>query len=152
MSIAENTALFSLIGTTYGGDGQVTFALPDLRGRVAVGNGTGPSLPAWNLGEVTGSEMVSLISSQLPMHTHIAVGTVTPFANTGVANQANPGNGYNNTVAADSYSSPTNAVGGATTFTVTLGTTGGSQAHDNMMPYLTLNYIIATEGIYPSRN
>ncbi len=152
MSIAENTALFSLIGTTYGGDGQVTFALPDLRGRVAVGTGAGPGLPNWILGEVTGSETVNLILPQLPTHIHTANGTVTPFANTGTASQANPGGGYNNTVTADSYSTPTNTVMGSTTFNMTLGTTGGSQPHDNMMPYLALNYIIATEGIFPSRN
>jgi microcystin-dependent protein len=152
MSIAENTALFSLIGTVYGGDGQVTFALPDLRGRIAVGTGVGPGLPNWDLGEVTGSETVTLISTQLPAHTHSAIGTVTPFANTGTANQPNPGGGFNNTVLADSYSTPTNTVMGSTNFNVVLGTTGGSQPHENMMPYLALNFIIATEGIYPSRN
>ncbi|HEX2898890.1 MAG TPA: tail fiber protein, partial [Bacteroidia bacterium] len=83
MSIAENTALFSLLGTTYGGDGQTTFALPDLRGRVPVGTGQGAGLSFWDLGEVEGSEGVTLILSQLAAHNHTATASISQKANIG---------------------------------------------------------------------
>ena len=153
LSIAENTALFSLLGTTYGGDGQVTFALPDLRSRVPVGTGQGGGLSYWDLGEVQGSESVTLISSQLPSHNHSATASVTPPAKTdGVGANAGPQGGYFSVSNLDMYSTPHNNVGGATQFTLNVGISGGSQPHNNLMPYLAMNYIIAVEGIYPSRN
>lgn len=153
LSIAENTALFSLIGTTYGGDGQVTFALPDLRGRVPVGTGQGAGLSYWDLGEVEGTETVTLIQSQLAAHTHTANGVATPSANVSGAGAAStPGNGFFSISSSEIYSTPHNQVGGATPFTINLGITGSNQPHENMMPYLAMNYIIAVEGIYPSRN
>ena len=152
LSIAENSALFSLLGTTYGGDGQVTFALPDLRGRIAVGTGQGPGLSNWDLGQVTGVESVTLLSLNLPAHSHTATGTVTPFANSGGGNQPSPVNGFNASMPSDTYASATNTVMGSTNFTLNVGIAGGSQPHDNLMPYLALNFIIATQGIYPSRN
>lgn len=152
MSIAENTALFSLLGTTYGGDGQVTFALPDLRGRVAVGTGQGPGLSAWDLGEVTGTPQVTLTQGQIPAHIHSAIGSVLP-ASGNTPNTSSPQNAFMSVASADIYGS---AIGSGTMgpdpFTLSVAPQGGNQPHENMMPYLALNFIIATEGIYPSRN
>lgn len=154
MSIAENTALFSLLGTTYGGDGQTTFALPDLRGRVAVGTGQGPGLSNWDLGEVQGSESVTLIQTQLPAHNHGASATVLPFADTSGATTTNPSGAYPSIAPGDLYAaSVTSGISmGPTPVSFSLNPTGQNQPHDNMMPYLAMNYIIAVEGIYPSRN
>lgn len=153
LSIAENTALFSLLGTTYGGDGQVTFALPDLRGRIPVGTGQGGGLSSYDLGQVSGSEAVTLISINLPAHTHAATGVYTPKAQiSGAGTQSTPGGAYYSISAADMYSSSHNNVGGPTAFNFPLGISGGSEPHSNLMPYLAMNYIIAVEGIYPSRN
>ena len=153
MSIAQNTALFSLIGTTYGGDGQTTFGLPDFRGRTNVGTGQGPGLSNIDLGEVSGSESVTLITQQLPQHNH------TVGASTSNANIANP-NGNTLAVGQVTVSGTTDAVSmyvSGTNPNVSLnpqtgGFTGGSQPHNNMQPYLGMNYIICLEGIYPSRN
>ena len=139
LSIAQNTALFSLLGTTYGGNGQTTFALPDLRGRAPLSPGQGPGLASYSLGEVGGVESVTLLSTQMPAHTH-----AQPAANgqqtTNRPNGAVPARGG---VYADSGDGaaldPTSSA-------------GGSQPHENRSPYLALNYIIALEGIYPSRN
>jgi microcystin-dependent protein len=153
MSIAENTALFSLLGTTYGGDGQTTFALPDFRGRIPIGTGQGGGLSYYDLGEVSGSETVTLISTQIPTHNHAATATVALKANTSAGgSQPTPGGGYSSIAGGDLYAATHNGVGGATTFMLTIGIAGQSQPHDNMMPYLAMNYIIAVEGIYPSRN
>jgi microcystin-dependent protein len=156
MSIAENTALFSLLGTTYGGDGQTTFALPDFRGRLAVGTGTGPGLSGWELGQVEGTEAVTLITQNLPSHIHPTQVVITPFGNQGQGDETNPGSGYNSSVSGvdlfNTNAAANNTTMGATPFTLNLSISGGSQPHDNMMPYLALNFIIAVEGIYPSRN
>jgi microcystin-dependent protein len=152
LSIAENTALFSLIGTMYGGDGQVTFALPDLRSRVAVGTGQGGGLSPWDLGQESGTESVTLISTNMPAHNHTAVLTVTPPCNTGGGNTPSPAGAFFAASPTDLYTSSFNAPMGGAPFSITLSATGGSQGHENRMPYLALNYIIAVEGIYPSRN
>ncbi|MFN8395117.1 MAG: tail fiber protein [Bacteroidia bacterium] len=153
MSIAENTALFSLLGTIYGGDGQTTFALPDFRGRIAVGTGQGPGLSSYDLGQVSGSETVTLLTTNLPFHTHSATGTVTPKAQISAAGTQNtPGGAYYSVSNTDMYASGHNNVGAGTPFNFSLGVTGGSQPHENLMPYLSMYYIIAVEGIYPSRN
>lgn len=153
LSIAENTALFSLLGTTYGGDGQTTFALPDLRGRIPVGTGQGGGLSPYDLGQVSGTEGVTLISINLPSHTHPGTGVFTPKAQTGAGGSQNtPGGGYYSVSAIDLYAAGHNQVGGPTAFNFPLSVSGGSQPHDNRMPYLAMNYIIAVEGIYPSRN
>lgn len=143
LSIAENTALFSLLGTTYGGDGITTFALPDLRGRVAIGMGQGPGLSPYNEGDRGGVENVTLTIGQLPQHNHLAYGGTT------VGNTVSP---LNNHWATGPrvllYSAATSLVpmsSGA------VGSTGGSQPHDNLKPYLALNYVIWLEGIFPSR-
>ena len=161
MSIAENTALFSLLGTTYGGDGQTTFALPDLRGRVAVGTGQGPGLSSWDEGQVEGTEQVTLLTTQMPAHIHSIQESIK--VSSAPATQSVPDASVN-TIAAF-----VDASGGGAPFSafnsqmpdITLNTAssaaptgvqGGSQPFPTMAPYLALNYIIAVEGIYPSRN
>jgi len=141
MSIAQNTALFSLLGTTYGGNGQTTFALPDLRGRIAVSAGQGPGLQNYSLGETAGSEAVTLISSQMPAHTHV-VG-----ASTGSA-QATPDNAF---PGSDTSTQIYDLAASTTMNPQMIQPAGGSQPHENRQPYLVLNYIIALQGVYPSR-
>lgn len=142
LAIAQNTALFSLLGTTYGGNGESTFALPDLRGRVAVSTGQGPGLSNYDLGQIGGSETVTLTQNQMPAHGHGAASTQAAATSTRPSNQ---------------FPAAGQAVYGAATDGTTLNpgfiqNTGGSQPHSNVQPYLGLNYIIALEGIYPSRN
>lgn len=139
MSIAQNTALFSLLGTTYGGNGQTTFALPDLRGRVAVSSGEGPGLSPYDLGEVTGTENVTLLSTQLPAHTH-----AQPVSN--AASSSSRPNG-NVPSSGGSYTTPSDGGSFAPTTPA-----GGNQPFSITQPLLALNYCIALEGIFPSRN
>ncbi len=147
LPISQNTALFSLLGTTYGGNGQSNFALPDLQGSAAMHQGQGPGLSLRDLGEQSGSQTVTLIISEMPAHTHtvsgkVAGGTASPTDLVwGTSNAAK--------VAANFYApaaaAPVNMNPGA------LSITGGSQPHNNMMPYLTLNFNIALQGVYPPR-
>jgi len=149
LSIAQNTALFSLLGTTYGGNGQTTFALPDFRSRVPVGTGQGPGLPSVNLGEVSGEPTHTLIITEMPAHNHAAQANGVAAA----GNSTSPvGGTWASSSARDAVytNTPPNAPMAANT--VTVGIAGGSQPHNNMQPYLGMNFIIAIEGIYPSRN
>jgi microcystin-dependent protein len=142
LPIAQNTALFSLLGTTYGGNGQTTFALPDLRGRVAMSSGQGPGLSPYSLGEVSGSETVTLISAQMPSHNHLMQGSnndATDSAPQGNVPAVIPSGGYTAT--------PTTQMNPAA-----LTQAGGNQPHTNIQPFLILNFCIALEGIFPSRN
>ena len=138
LSISQFDALFNLIGTTYGGDGLATFGLPDLRGRIPVHQGSG-----FSLGQSSGTETVTLTSAQIPAHNH----AVAANSNTGSS-----GNPQGNIVAGSTLT-PYNTtavdinMGGSS-----IGNTGGSQPHDNIMPYQCVNYIIALEGIFPPRN
>jgi microcystin-dependent protein len=146
LPIAQNTALFSLLGTQFGGDGRVTFALPDLRGRVPVHQGQGPGLTPRTMGEESGSETVTLINSEMPMHNHL-------FSVTNVAGALGTPNG--NFLAAGSDSTivmyrPTSD--GSTLNPLAVGLAGGSQPHNDMQPYLVINFVIALQGIFPSRN
>ena len=166
LSINQNTALFSLLGTYYGGDGVRTFALPDLRGRSPVGTGQAPGLSNIDIGETGGSEFVTLTSAQLPAHSHAATTTVkvTPTLNAvaGAGNDTHPaGKALAASTARDNlYSSaaPATAMAaGAVTATAdaqtTIGTAGGSSTPIAIRsPYLGLNYCIATQGIFPARN
>lgn len=145
MSIAQNTALFSLLGTTFGGNGQTTFAIPDLRGRVPMGMGNGPGLTPRTLGEVGGTEAVTLISTQIPAHTH----ALNAVSDAGDAS-APSGNYLANTGALDKEYKSTGTVVQMNAGSV--GTAGSGQPHDNMPPHLVLNFYIATEGVFPSRN
>jgi microcystin-dependent protein len=148
LPISQNTALFSLLGTTYGGNGQSTFALPDLQGRGAMHPGQGQGLSLRDLGEVSGEEFVTLLESEIPLHTHGAAcrnggGTnfTTPVGNIW-ANAAFGRGAINlyNTGAASGTMSPFAAQ-----------PTGGSLPHNNLQPYLTLNYCIALQGVFPPR-
>lgn len=137
MPIAENTALFSLLGTTYGGNGITTFALPDMRGRVLVHTGQGPSLSPYTQGQSGGQETVTLTTNQIPAHTYIvnAVGTE--------GNENNPsGKLLADTKTLDKEYS--DAVGNTTRSSNMIGVTGGNQRHTNIQPYLALKCIIAT--------
>ena len=133
LPISQNTALFSLLGTYYGGDGKSTFALPDLQGSAPLDQGQGAGLSDYFIGQSGGSQNVTLLQSEMPIHNHQAQGVAT-------GNQwGSLANGY------------------ATTITTTLAPSaitnnGGSQPHNNMQPYLVLNFIIALQGIFPSRN
>ena len=143
LPISQNDTLFALIGTTYGGDGQVTFNLPDLRGRLPVHAGQGPGLSNRLLGEKSGTETVTLTAQQLPSHTHPAQ------AQTGSGNQDSPANGVWAASGQAQYGAGAGNVGMKN---MLISTTGGSQPHDNLMPYATINFIIALYGIFPSQN
>ena len=144
LPIAQNTALFSLLGTNYGGDGQTNFAVPDLRGRIPIHQGTGPTLSNYAIGQTGGSETVALTSDQMAAHFHLvaastAAGTsISPAGNVPatVANQ--PFYAAMDT-APTAYALPAN----------TIGTAGSNAGHDNMGPTLAINYCIATAGIFP---
>ena len=141
MAISENDVLFALIGTTYGGDGQQTFALPDLQGRLPMHMGTGPGLSPRTIGENGGVETVTLTANQIPVHSHV------PLAVSGNGNQSTPQNGVWAGVTNSIYTSnpPTTALN------ATLGgNTGGSQPHENLMPFLAVSFIISLFGIFPS--
>ena len=147
LSIAQNTALFSLLGTTYGGNGQTTFALPDLRGRVPVGFGQGPGLSGNSLGQVSGSENVTLLTNEMPQHTHQMMASSDP--------QSAGGAGGNSLGSAGRGTGANIYAAGATTQVAMASVTapvGSNQPHSNMQPYLVMNYCIALEGIFPSRN
>lgn len=153
LSIAQNTALFSLLGTTYGGNGQTTFALPDLRGRVPVHAGAtaGPGLTKVNLGQSAGTETVILISNNLPPHTHnVEIKGVELDGNTHLPTGAYPAN---TKLLDKEYYKPASGETPAlkTMQTVQTSTAGSAQPINNMQPYLGVNYIICLEGIFPSR-
>ncbi|MFD2566795.1 phage tail protein [Pseudotenacibaculum haliotis] len=162
LSINQNSALFSLLGTTYGGDGRTTFGLPDLRGRAAIGPRHGPGLSNYVLGQRGGVETVTLNITQIPSHTHLA--SVAPGAahipvNTtdGDADSTSPAAGVLANTGDDLYT--TSAPNGTypegapvTGTTVTNLPTGGNQWHTNIQPFLAINYIIATVGFFPSRS
>ena len=147
LPISENTALFSLIGTTYGGDGRTTTALPNLQGRAPMHPGRGPGLTARKLGEKVGVETVTLTEAQIPSHNH------TLRATTANSDPGAPTNtsSFGRSLGGRLYQANTtaNLVDMAS---ATLSTTGGGQAHTNLQPYLTLNFIIALVGLYPSRS
>jgi microcystin-dependent protein len=152
LAISQNTALFSLLGTTYGGDGRTTFALPDLRGRVPVGVGNGPGLTNRSQGQKGGTESVTLTEQQIPSHTHTAASTLSASASEGTA-----GNPAGNLPAASRemplYSTSANLVQmDAGAIDTTVANAGGSQSHTNMQPHIGLHYIICLQGIFPSRS
>lgn len=146
LAIASNTALFSLLGTIYGGDGRTSFGLPDLRGRYAMHSGNGPGLSNRRIGDKSGTEVETLTVNQIPSHNH------TVGVQSGQGNQRSP---VGNVLAAEpanvtapySNQAPNGALAPAA-----IGNTGGTQPHNNMPPYLVINFSIALTGIFPSRN
>lgn len=158
LSIAQNDALYALLGTTYGGDGVNTFGLPNLQSRIPIGQGQGPGLSPRVVGGLLGSEGVTVTQANLPVHSHSfsvssQKGTLT--APSSIALPAAPDLGNANTTASF-YVDPNAAGAGATTLApMSAGTvlsSGNSQPHNNIMPVLAVNYIIALEGVFPSRN
>lgn len=144
LQISENEAFFNLIGTTYGGDGQTTFALPDLRSRVPVHQGTNNSNGiSYVIGQAGGGETVTLTVNQMPSHTHV------PLCNSGSGSYNKPlNNVWASAASAKQFTDQApNAVMGASA----LLASGGSQPHENMLPYLSVNFIIALFGIFPSQ-
>ncbi|NOX43739.1 MAG: phage tail protein [Gammaproteobacteria bacterium] len=149
LSVAENNALFSLLGTTYGGDGRTTFALPEMRGRLPVHHGQGPGLSDRRLGTKLGSESVTLNTTQMPNHHHIL------NASTDVASSSNPAGDVlasQNDGDIPYATQPEDPVNVENMNSQTLAMAGGNQFHNNMMPYLSISFIIALFGIYPSRS
>ena len=168
LPISQNAALFSLLGTTFGGNGQTTFQLPNFGGRVPVGQGQSPGTSLYQIGQVAGTENVTILASQMPMHTHALTGGVTVATTvatvSAVGDQAKPG-GYLLAKGKDATSgaimsnysdaATDSALGGVSSTassTLQIGVAGGSQPTPIMQPYLGTNYIIATVGIFPSRN
>jgi len=154
MPISTNTALFSLLGTFYGGDGQSTFALPDMRGRVPIDMGQGPGLSPYILGQSAGSETVTLLNANLPSHNHsLSLNPGTVSASSANANSAVPtGHALANTGHNLAYSATAPDVAlGTATFTGNTGTAGGSQPFGIGAPYLVVSCAIATQGVFPSR-
>lgn len=145
MIIAQNTALFSLLGATYGGDGKSTFGLPNLMGRLAVGAGAGPGLTPRALGEAGGADTVTLLRSQIPTHRHEmkAAASRSPSPTPSDSSVLN----VSGNVPAYAATTPTTALSDTMLSTVD----GESLPHENRMPYLTVNFCIALEGVYPPR-
>jgi microcystin-dependent protein len=153
LSIANYSELFSVIGTTYGGDGQNTFALPDLRGRMPISQGQGPGLSNYVLGQAAGTETVTLISTQLPTHTHALTQTVSHPCQSGAGNSNVPtGRFFAADATGENYATTSNAAMGAIAFSTTVSAAGGNQPHNNLSPSLCVNFIIAAFGIFPAPN
>ena len=169
LPISQYSALFSLLGTTYGGDGRTTFALPDLRGRTPIGPRNGPGLSHYRLGQKGGVEHVIFNTTQIPSHSHLASAvdvTVSLKASSAEANLHTPtagsslaaGNEVNGrgTDPVQMYNDATPDItlagGSSSTSSITIGNTGGNLSHENRQPFLAVNYIIALQGVFPSRS
>jgi microcystin-dependent protein len=143
MPLSQNTALFSLLGTTYGGDGKSNFALPDLQGRAPMHPGQGPGLSLHDLGETGGSETVTLLQSEIPAHSHsLSVSSQLGLENSPQSQNLANGDGINLYAPASSFVSMAPEM---------LAPSGGDQPHNNMQPYLTFYFCIALQGVYPPR-
>ncbi|SFU20889.1 Microcystin-dependent protein [Algoriphagus locisalis] len=153
LAISSNSALFSILGTTYGGDGRTTFALPNLMGRVPLGTGQGPGLSSHRLGDMAGQENVTLNQTEIPQHTH----SLQASSGVGSVNTATNNFPAGGQIQIDRSSPvyPTNCYatsGGTAMNPQAIGVAGGSQPHSNMQPYLAMNYIICLQGIFPPRD
>ena len=147
LPVAQNTALFSLIGTTYGGDGRTTTALPNLQGRAPMHPGRGSGLTARRLGQTTGVETVTLSEAQMPSHQHSAVASTDPDDDNDPNWLASSGTRFGG-----DYAVNTSALANMQTSPNILGNAGGGQAHNNVQPFLAMTFIIALQGLYPSRS
>lgn len=143
LQIAQNNALFSLYGTMYGGDGRITFGIPDLRGRVSVHTGTGPGLSSYSLGQRGGQELVTLTANEMPSHNH----TINA---SGGAIDKNAAGSILGSTKQKVYDAPVNAT--TTLASSAISNTGGNSAHENRVPFLTLRACVALQGVFPSRN
>jgi microcystin-dependent protein len=146
LPLSQNTALFSLLGTTYGGDGKSNFALPNMQGNAPMHPGQGPGLSLHDLGEMGGSETVTLLESEIPSHTHALKASTT--------NSSKPSPANNSLAKVQSGGTPYVAAAGAPPVSFAanaLAPAGGDQPHNNMQPYLTLNFCIAMQGVFPPR-
>lgn len=162
MPLSQNTALFSLLGTTYGGDGKSNFALPDLRGRVPLHFGQGPGLSLYNRGQSAGSDAIALLPTEIPAHTHAMTSALTATATckNGPANAATPvanvpASESAGTTATYSNLAPNATMSaGAIAISGSLGELppGNGQPHPNLQPYLTMSYCIALQGVFPPRS
>jgi microcystin-dependent protein len=139
LEIAQNEVLFQLIGTTYGGDGQETFALPDLRGRAPVHQGQAPGGSSYQIGDMAGAEAVTLSSDQMPSHTHTIAASSSFTSTDPSAGVPAPGSAYGDT-------------DGTSMHPAMLSAAGGGQPHENMSPYVAVNWVISLFGIFPSPN
>jgi len=144
LSIAQNTALFSLIGTNFGGDGKTNFALPNMQGSVPLGVGQSPGLSPYIVGQTGGSTGVTLTTSEMPGHSHLVT------AGIGAADEYSPANNIPGQAAREVYSDLASANGAALAVPA-VQLAGGGLPHNNMQPYLSINFVIALVGIFPSR-
>jgi len=147
LPLSQNTALFSLLGTTYGGDGKSNFALPNLQGSAPMHPGQGPGLSLHDLGETGGSDTVTLLESEIPSHSHALQGSIHN-ANAGTPS---PNVAMGHSTPAFMYKTPTGNPQPAAMADSALVPAGGDQPHNNLMPYLTLNFCIALQGVFPPR-
>lgn len=145
LPLSQNTALFSLLGTTYGGDGKSTFALPDLQGNLPIHPGQGPGLSLYDLGQMGGSETVTLLESEIPLHTH----TLRASSDPGDLQQPSPARSLARSTNGFAYI--TGVSPNATLAPEALAPAGGDQPHNNLMPYLTYYFNIALQGVFPAR-
>jgi microcystin-dependent protein len=148
LPISQNNALFALIGTTYGGDGQTTFAVPDMRGRIPIHQGTGPGLSNYVIGQKSGTETVTVLATQMPAHTHTLALTTSAATVDAPSGTVVPG-----AISGDTLY--TNSTAGLTRVAMSASSTsqsGGSQPHNNLMPTVTVSYCMATQGIFPSQS
>lgn len=151
LPISQNTALFSLLGTTYGGDGRSTFALPNMQGNAPMHSGQGSGLSERSLGEESGTETVTLLISEMPLHTHIQQGSDSA-ATTNVPTNQLPAEGqWDNGESFGVIGAYSNQAPNAPMNIQALTVAGGGQPHGNMQPYLTLNFCIALQGVFPQR-
>jgi microcystin-dependent protein len=148
LPISQNTALFSLLGTTYGGNGQSTFALPDLQGNAPMHPGQGQGLSLRDLGEMSGSQTVTLLESELPFHNHLMMAATTPGTLTAPA----PDRGLSRMQGGNAYVPGSPPPAFVPMAFQTIAPNGGSLPHNNMQPFLTLNFCIALQGVFPPRS
>ncbi len=153
LPIAQNSALFSILGTTYGGDGRTTFGLPDMRGRSPMHWGSGPGLTPRSIGQKLGGETVTLTTAQIPSHTHPATTTTQVAVSSATGSEANVnGQFLANHPGAFNEDPTASAMLGGPSSTTTVGNAGGSQSHNNMQPNQVVTFLICLFGVFPSRN